>query len=437
MSGSSGTSMASDMVSPEDGRRRPLPLAMAPNASPNRGLMVDPLNNGPQFDQYYNQSPSDRSTTASVFSPDLNSPRASASHSPFSSMARSQIWDNRPLDRRLSVPSGHNPYNSSNAYAAYALPTMSPLASSTASFSSSGTMLSSPTSSVFPDGRPESASATAEAEWRRRTWHPGTYPSSGSRPATSGLSYYQTPDAPQPVYAARPAANQGIRLPGIDSFDRAYTHPIAPPRRRLSPMEIDQPPRSHATHDLPTRSTISQKSSWDVMSQNLTKLDIAHATPARDGYIWRNSTGTHQTIADPRPSAALQTGSILSRGTIPPPLAQTFRSEAPTQSIAKPATPRRKKRQAWYNGPLPSAPEEDVPCEPIPSSISVQRTSPEGSSSSDGLPTPSTSTVAQYHPAIVHSNGYVELSSAGITSVVDSDKASVYDNNMKIHLADC
>src|ERR1700722_20283727 len=54
------------------------------------------------------------------------------------------------------------------------------------------------------------------------------------------------------------------------------------------------------------------------------------------------------------------------------------------------STPPKSKRQGWYNGP-PTA----------------TRTSPEDSSSSEGVPTPGTS-AAEIHPAIMHSNGYIE-----------------------------
>ncbi|KAI9798150.1 MAG: hypothetical protein M1825_005411 [Sarcosagium campestre] len=38
----------------------------------------------------------------------------------------------------------------------------------------------------------------------------------------------------------------------------------------------------------------------------------------------------------------------------------------------------------------------------------AHRTSPEDSSSSEGIPTPSTSSIGDYNPSIVHSNGWVE-----------------------------
>ncbi|KAL8707136.1 MAG: hypothetical protein Q9220_007783 [cf. Caloplaca sp. 1 TL-2023] len=64
-------------------------------------------------------------------------------------------------------------------------------------------------------------------------------------------------------------------------------------------------------------------------------------------------------------------------------------------ATAASATPYRAKRQGWYNGPLTAV-------HPKP-----QRKSPEGSSSSEGVATPSFST-AEYHPAIVNSDGYIE-----------------------------
>src|SRR6185436_4184667 len=86
--------------------------------------------------------------------------------------------------------------------------------------SGQSSMFASPVAPTFSDGRRESL---AEAEWRRRTWHPSTHSNASQRPATSGLSYFQTPDAPQPVSSNQPAATQMVRLPGIESFDHAPT----------------------------------------------------------------------------------------------------------------------------------------------------------------------------------------------------------------------
>ena len=68
---------------------------------------------------------------------------------------------------------------------------------------------------------------------------------------------------------------------------------------------------------------------------------------------------------------------------------------------------RSNKRQAWYGGPIAaSVPQGSQPI------MIAHRTSPE-SSSSDGVPTPSTSHGREMHPAIRHANGLVEMQPPG------------------------
>src|SRR6185295_15579558 len=95
--------------------------------------------------------------------------------------------------------------------------------------------------------------SNADADWRRRTWHPGTY--TGPRPATSGLGYYQTPDALRPTFTSQPAASQTTRLPGIESFDHAPPL-LSLPRRQLSPMQIDSPPARPLTYHAPSNPSL-------------------------------------------------------------------------------------------------------------------------------------------------------------------------------------
>lgn len=138
------------------------------------------------------------------------------------------------------MPSGPIQFQSpqSNAYPS---PYLSPLTPSNVSTSSNfSSTFGSPTTSTYSWQRRESAAA--EAEWRRRTWHPSTYTYTNySRPATSGLSYYQTPDAPRPAFApqAATAASQPHRLPGIETFDQIPRRQTTPPARGPSPMQID------------------------------------------------------------------------------------------------------------------------------------------------------------------------------------------------------
>lgn len=355
----SGSSIGSvsDFGSPEDARIRQHqpPLAMAQTTPTRNGLSVDTFGaNAASPDHpyypYYTQSNNGYSSPTPVFSADPNSPVAHAgSQSPITmAHPRGMTWAQPMMhSRRMSVPAGsaafqtHSSYSTMSSY-------MSPPASSNAStFSNASSMVTSPTSSVFADPHHDHAT---EAELRRRTWHPGTYGVYGPRPATSGLSYYQTPDAPKPVPTTQSAAQQNVRLPGIDSFVSATHKPAAPPFRALSPMEVDSSPRRSL--DEPERS------------------------------------GTQNLREQVRPRSM-----HMATKSAPQSLENAVRDmNAP--AVPLPVTPRRQKREAWYNGPLP----KDNP---------ALRTSPGGSSSGDGPQTPSAAS-AEYHPAIVHSNGFVD-----------------------------
>ena len=61
------------------------------------------------------------------------------------------------------------------------------------------------------------------------------------------------------------------------------------------------------------------------------------------------------------------------------------------------------------------APAPAPPSAPAVQPAPIHRTSPEDSSSSEGVPTPST-TAVEYNPAIRHSNGYVEPQHAAMAA---------------------
>ncbi|KAF4990224.1 hypothetical protein F66182_16619, partial [Fusarium sp. NRRL 66182] len=94
--------------------------------------------------------------------------------------------------------------------------------------------------SSFGPSRDEGLSPS-EAELRRRTWHPSTYP----RPATSGLTKYEeSANTLRPAFGAGNTGGQTTRLPGIESFDKVVQgRPLTPPLRKPSPMQIDTPNR--------------------------------------------------------------------------------------------------------------------------------------------------------------------------------------------------
>lgn len=350
--------------------------------------------------------------TSTTFSNGASSPGyGSTFGSPVSTVSRSGgFWgSNGYHGRRLSVPSGPNPFHSPQTNS-YPTPYLSPLALSTSSIASSNSSLyGSPTSSTYSFSRRETP---AEAEWRRRTWHPTTY-NSYPRPATSGLSYYRTPDdSPQPAFvpqaAATPATALSQRLPGIETFDRVPNRSASPTRRGGSPMQLDSPNRPPIyPGPLSTSGPNDRRghASWDMsLHRNLTKLDITSGTPPKDTASWdpqssngsQSASGGHQNVQSQYTSFTPQSTSVIVHHDLqnpPAKVADTFQ-----------ATPYRAKRQGWYNGPL-AAPQQNV-----------QQRSPEGSSSSESVPTPSFS-AAEYHPSIVHSDGSIESHQSGQQNV--------------------
>ncbi|KAF4540928.1 Zinc finger C2H2-type protein [Lasiodiplodia theobromae] len=343
--------------------------------------------------------------------------------SPASTAQRPVTWAGHVPGRRLSVPSGSgNPFQGPPG-TNYPPPYISPLTSSTPSnYSNTGSFLNSPTGSTFSsDSRRESVSS--DADWRRRTWHPGTYSALTPRPATSGLSYYQTPDAPQPSFSSQPAANQPAssqvtRLPGIESFDHAPPPPSLTTQRPSSPMQVDQPNRPAAME--PSTPNVREHrghhhhhSSLDLsLQRGIHKLDITNSTPPREPGSWFSFGSSRDQGQSQRPTTAPHPTFSANRAAPPPPLTHLSRpstggeSSHSSQDPTQPTTPRRNKRQAWYMGPLQHAPQHQQQVQQH--AYRNQRTSPEDSSSSEGVPTPSTSSLGEYYPVIVQNNGNVE-----------------------------
>jgi len=389
----------SSTISRDDSRRRPQPLMMATDTS--RGsLRLDTQPTTPPARYGHSREPSgDISTpTSSNFSNGPNSPAfGSAYGSPMSAASRTaSLWGQRSHSpthtRRLSVPSPANPFTSSHNNT-YPPPYLSPMAPSNASTSSS--IYGSPANPNFPFPRGETA---AEIEWRRRTWHASTY-SHHQRPATSGLSYFQTPDAPRPAFApqAATAASQPQRLPGIETFDQ-MPKPSASPARGPSPMLLDaagRPPIYPGPQSTSGPNDRRGHASWDMsLHQNLTKLDLVNG--ASKDQAWGQQSMNEQEAPKP------QFSSFQTNHAPQVVIHQEAKVPAAETSFLLPETPTRKKRMGWYAGP-PSAVKQPP---------TRQRISPEDSSSSEGIPTPLFS-VAEYHPSIVHSNGYVERGNQG------------------------
>ncbi|KAH7410230.1 hypothetical protein DE146DRAFT_342836 [Phaeosphaeria sp. MPI-PUGE-AT-0046c] len=423
-----GMSSISVAQSP-DARRRPPPLAMASDGSARARLSLNTIDAynpplmgspGPQIVEYETQSNAPTTPQSATFSTTAGSPATfgSAMQSPVSTSSRPVSWAGPPPpSRRLSNPSGGNPFAGIPGQAPP--PYMAPLQSSPAvTFAAQSSVYASPTASNFSESRRDSS---ADADWRRRTWHPGVY--TGPRPATSGLGYHQTPDAPRPSFTSQPAASQTTRLPGIESFD--YAPPVPQlPRRQPSPMQVDAPSRPltyHApTEFTPSRGHEKRKSiSWEPVLQrggnrleqgspNSPSLQWSHYTGGPSQPSGRPTTAPHGYFSQRQPMQA------------PPPI-QAHQIDSARSSQEQPVTPRKNKRQAWYNGPVTQ-----------PTGV-LQRTSPEDSSSSEGVPTPGNTTMSEYHPAIVHSNGFVEAHPPGPPAEEHKSTAPIMDRPHPLH----
>ncbi|KAL8801005.1 MAG: hypothetical protein Q9182_004749 [Xanthomendoza sp. 2 TL-2023] len=409
LSASSIGSTTSTISRGDDSRRRPPPLIMSNDPSARirptiDTLRIPPSTPPPQLGFSKESSEGLSTPTSTTFSNGASSPGyGSTFGSPVSTVSRhGGYWggSNSYHGRRLSVPSGPNPFQSSQSNS-YPTPYLSPLAPSTSSIASSNSSVyGSPTSSTYSFSRRETP---AEAEWRRRTWHPSTY-NSYPRPATSGLSFYRTPDdPPQPAFApqaaATPAPPPSQRLPGIETFDQIPNCNASPIPRGGSPMQIDSPNRPPLyPGPLSTSGPNDRRGhqSWDLsLHQNLTKLDIASNAPLKEAGGW-----TQQALNEPRSDSANGQGGHPPQMAFAPQATSVIvhhdLRNVPAQATSPTGgTSYRSKRQGWYNGPL-KAPQ-----------ATIHRKSPEGSSSSESVPTPSFST-AEFNPSIVGSDGYIE-----------------------------
>ena len=366
-----------------DIRRRPPPLLMAGDNRPTTP---------PTYSSYAAHSPADLVTpTSSTFPVTPSSPNfGSVLGSPVSNNSRTPAFGVNPAGRRLSVPSGTNPYQSpySQQYGSSYGP--GPAVPN----HNSSSIVTSPVMSSFSHSSNMSVSSTED--WRRRTWHPSTYQNVNAnynRPATSGLSYSQTPDAPQPAYAhnAMAAAGQAPRLPGIESFDQMQHRPTTPPRRNRSPAPLahNQLPALMAAPDIDSnRRGHSSRGSWDGSRRSMYPDIDENGRPTT---TWGQDT--MQQIDQLRDRVQY---SPNGPGPVMGPPRNVNMNMQHTQQMAQEAlqlqssASKRIKRSGNYSG-----------------TQQTHRTSPEDSSSSDGIPTPGTST-AEIHPTIMHSNGYIE-----------------------------
>lgn len=427
LSTSSIGSTTSSVSYRDDGRRRPPPLVVATHRSSQPSLSIDTFRSPPDspatresYQGYSTQSPGYSTPTSATYSTGPGSPRFSATfRSPTSSITQSGIFWDRSPGRRLSVPSGTNPFQSQPSHS-FQQSYFSPLPSSHAStFSGMSSVLGSPTSSIFSPGRPF---GPQETELKRRTWHPESRPTVNSPLANSSMAYLPS-TLRRPTLSQNNSITYGTRLPGIESFDHLSARPSTPPRRQPSPMQMDTPshtPISPAAAEHTVVGPYSQRSAaeWDMsLHQNLDRLGINNGGPpaAEIRMGWLSTSG--DPLGQRQPHGHREQGSMNGiYGSYAPRHGMDARqhrvateqataaivapSTEPTQTQPQqppPETPRRNKRHGWYAGP-PSAHRN----------ILTNRPSPEDSSSSDGVATPSTSSVGETNPSIRNSNGWLE-----------------------------
>ncbi|CAG7921804.1 unnamed protein product [Penicillium olsonii] len=384
LSTSSIASNTSTFSQPPELRRRPPPLIMANDPAARSRLAMESMGEppstppgqirgvpGPAGSPY---TPSNM-FAAGGGSPQFASPMSTTSHG---------FWDGKTAARRLSVPTSSNPFLAQgNAYPpVYHAPGVP--------YPAAAGVFASPASSHY-GSRDEGTLSAAEAEMRRRTWHPSSY-TGFPRPGTSGLNHYHTPDTVPASFGGNGSVENPPRLPGIESFDKVVSQqrPMTPPGRKASPMQIDGhqrqpsgPPQAFgsgfnytqpAHRPPPPISGPGHRRghvSWDMsLHHNLTGLDIRDRRPSTASA----SQWSQQTIAE------LQ--NVSSR---------------PSSSYQPSFGPTAERSPEEYRSHRPSLSTSSRPA----------RTSPEDSSSSEGVHTPSTASL-EYHPAIVHSSGYIE-----------------------------
>ncbi|KAJ5601845.1 transcriptional regulator family: C2H2 zinc finger [Penicillium lagena] len=394
LSTSSIASTASAYSQPQELRRRPPPLIMANDPTSRARLALDTVGEPPTTPPGQVRggvAVGSPYTPSHVFPPGAGSPHQF--QSPMSATRRG-FWDGKTAARRLSVPTGSNPFMTQHGTAYPPSYTTSP--ASTA-FPTSAGVFPSPTSTNYSVSRDESSISAAEAEMRRRTWHPSSY-SGFPRPSTSGLNNYPAPDTIPAPLSGNASAEQTTRLPGIESFDKVVSQhrPLTPPTRKASPMQLDShhrpaPPPGHgfgsgysynqpAVRPPPPMSGPGHRRghvSWDMsLHTGITGLDIRDRNSSRD---W-----SQQTIAEIQ--------NVSSR---------------PTSSYQPSLGPTAEKSPEEHHSHNHS--------HSFSSANRPTRTSPEDSSSSEGVHTPSTASI-DYHPAIVHSSGYVEPHESSLPS---------------------
>ncbi|KND89075.1 Biofilm and cell wall regulator 1 [Tolypocladium ophioglossoides CBS 100239] len=357
------SSVGSSYSTQADTRRRPPPLVMA--ADPRSRLSLESYRSAADSTYSYRPaSPSDFSTpTSATFSTAQSSPRwASGMASPTSTHSRSQSMyttGNRTPGRRLSVPSGANPFQSPRGHVP-GRPVFGPgpvNSSHPAAFASSNSsMVTSPTVSTSGwSTRRDSTSSATDEGWRRRTWHPDSRSYNGQPHQLSAVGNQAVRPNPPPPIANPSNPQTSFRLPGIESFD-----PV--PRRNPSPMAVDsehvrrpvyQPPPTEAMQPEERRNLNMYDAS---LQRGLTRLDINHKTPPRDSAgAWASEV--NKAVLAQAEHVRQNPPTVRFQDQLPPsrqnPSAGAGRSlHQQTMSAPSIATSRESKRHGWYQGPV-------------------------------------------------------------------------------------
>ncbi|CAM1503653.1 Fc.00g012440.m01.CDS01 [Cosmosporella sp. VM-42] len=374
-------SVGSTYSAQTDARRRPAPLVMA---DPRSRLSLESYHTADStYSSYRAQSPSEFGTpTSTTFSPGQTSPRwASSTMSPTMSHSRTQSMystGTRTPGRRLSVPSGVNPFQSPQG-----IPIGRPIygpgsmnASNSGVFSpANSSLVSSPTAPTSGWSRRESMSSNPDEAWRRRTWHPDSRPATGhpSQLSTVVSQSSVRPNPPPPM--VNPSSQQStLRLPGIESFDPVPHRPVTPPRRNPSPMMIDSEPVRSAlqppTMDGPPQDERRNLNLYDAsLQRGLNRLDINHSTPPRDSaHAWASEV--HRAVQAQAEQVRLNPPTVRFEDQQPQyqatqPAIASRAIHQHTVSAPSVATLRDNKRHGWYHGPVtvhrdpPLAPQQD------------------------------------------------------------------------------
>ncbi|KAH7015028.1 hypothetical protein EDB80DRAFT_323321 [Ilyonectria destructans] len=368
------SSVGSTYSTVADARRRPPPLVMA---DPRSRLSLESYRTATEgpYPPYRPASPSEFGTpTSATFSTGQGSPRwGSGVASPASSHSRSHsvyATGSRTPGRRLSVPSGANPFQSPPTLTIGrpmfgSGPGPGPVnASNGGAFpSANGNLVSSPNAPAQQWSRRESISSMSDEAWRRRTWHPDSRNPNGhpSQLSTVVSQSSVRPNAPPPI--ATPSNSQStLRLPGIESFDPIHQLPVTPPRRHPSPMMIDaeasmRPVYQQIPVDAVAHEERRNLNMYDAsLQRGLGRLDINHSTPPRDSAgAWASEV--NKAVQAQAEQVRLNPPTVRFEDQQPP----SYQAPKPTaasralhqHTMSAPSTTSRdSKRHGWYHGPV-------------------------------------------------------------------------------------